>query len=97
MSRDPRFIECPWCDGQGGADVFTGIDPRDGSDQGYYERCEHCDGTGTVEGEALLLEEVDLDEAWPADHFVAGAIATLIALPIFIGLLDVLPTTPIPQ
>jgi hypothetical protein len=100
---EPRFIACPYCDGQGGADVFTGVNPRDGSDQGYYERCEHCLGSGEIEGEAEPITLEDLDEiappqpTGPTDALLAGAVSALFALPIFIWLLDVLPTTPIPQ
>jgi len=94
---EPRFLECPWCDGQGGADVFTGVDPRDGSDQGYYERCEHCDGTGTVEGEAVPIALEDLDEiappqpTGPTDALLASAIAGLLFASIIVLGLNFLP------
>lgn len=50
---DPRFIECPYCNGEGVADPDYS-----------NARCRECDGTGSIEAEAEPITLDDLDEVF---------------------------------
>ena len=56
MYRDPRpdavfWHVCPNCRGEGRIEHLTGYDPHDGSQTGWTEECDWCNGTGEVEDE----------------------------------------------
>lgn len=46
---EPMVVDCPACGGDGGGEVWTGYDPRDGSATGYWQNCATCDGAREVE------------------------------------------------
>lgn len=52
-AEEPRrvFVECPYCGGEG----------EDG-DPHYSRPCQACGGTGSIEEDAVLIDEDDLDE-----------------------------------
>lgn len=43
---DVRVEACSGCGGDGGHEVWTHYDPRDGSPLGYWQTCRDCDGSG---------------------------------------------------
>lgn len=66
IKRDPVvttcIIECPSCEGDRGHEVPTHINRRDGSIDGYWERCPTCRGKGEIEVEVCLIDQDDLEE-----------------------------------
>lgn len=58
---EPIAIPCPHCAGDGGFEVWTGYDPRDGSPTGYTTECSYCGGTGDDFAEVLPIDDTDLD------------------------------------
>ena len=69
---DTRIVPCSSCGGDGGHEVLTGYDPRDGSPLGWWERCQTCKGTGDEEIEGQPLELEDLDEIPPPEEWRAA-------------------------
>lgn len=63
VARDTemRIVECPCCGGDGGAEIWSGYDPRDGQATGYWRTCECCEGRREVEVEVEPIEMEDLD------------------------------------
>ena len=62
MAPDTRIIPCQRCGGDGGHEIWTGYDPRNGDAIGHWQKCSLCDGTGDNEIELEPIEEEDLDE-----------------------------------
>lgn len=61
--REIRMIECPGCNGEGGQNVLTGLDHRNGDPQGYWVTCEVCEGCREIKVEVQPIEMEDLDAA----------------------------------
>jgi hypothetical protein len=62
---DERTEACPGCGGDGGHEVWTHYDPRDGSPLGYWQPCRLCDATGDFVAEMHPIVLSDLDEFVP--------------------------------
>jgi hypothetical protein len=51
---------CPDCGGDGGFEVVTGVDYRDGSPLGYLAECTTCCGKGEATFPVFPIDEFDL-------------------------------------
>ena len=62
---EERVEPCSACGGDGGHEVWTHYDPRDGSPLGYWQPCRLCDATGDFVAEMHPVVLSDLDEMDP--------------------------------
>jgi hypothetical protein len=62
---DIRIITCPDCLGDGGWEILTGMDDRNGEPRGYWRGCEACEGCGEIEVEVEVVTAEDLDDGPP--------------------------------